>query len=326
MIELEHVSRRFGDQIAVDDVSLSVERGTITVIVGTSGSGKSTTLRMINRLIEPSAGTILIDGKDTAAVSGEELRRGIGYVIQGNGLFPHWTVARNIATVPTLLGWDSARIARRVDELLTLFSMKPADFREKFPHQLSGGEQQRVGVARALAAEPGLLLMDEPFGALDPIIRAKAQEDLLAVQQRLGITVVLVTHDMEEAIHLGDRIAVMDKGKLLQYATPTEILARPAPGFVARLVDGVDRPFRLLSLAPVSQIVEPGTAEGPPILETATLRDALSELLWQQRDALPVTASDGSARGRISLAALIAHAGGPTGGLPASGPAASSPR
>jgi osmoprotectant transport system ATP-binding protein len=310
LIELDHVSRRFGDQLAVDDVSFAVERGTITVIVGTSGSGKSTTLRMINRLIEPSSGTITIDGKDTAAVSGEELRRGIGYVIQGNGLFPHWTVARNIATVPTLLGWDAARIAKRVDELLTLFSMKPEDFREKFPHQLSGGEQQRVGVARALAAEPGLLLMDEPFGALDPIIRAKAQEDLLAVQRRLGITVVLVTHDMEEAIHLGDRIAVMDGGKLLQYAPPAEILAHPAPGFVARLVDGADRPFRLLSLAPVSSIVEPGSAEGPPILETATLRDALSELLWHKRDALPVTAADGSARGKISLANLVAHAGG----------------
>ncbi|MFI5408560.1 ABC transporter ATP-binding protein [Kaistia sp. UC242_56] len=311
MIELEHVSRRFGDQLAVDDVSFSVERGTITVIVGTSGSGKSTTLRMINRLIEPSAGTIRIDGKDTASVSGEELRRGIGYVIQGNGLFPHWTVARNIATVPTLLGWDAARIARRVDELLTLFSMKPEEFAQKFPHQLSGGEQQRVGVARALAAEPGLLLMDEPFGALDPIIRAKAQEDLLAVQQRLGITVVLVTHDMEEAIHLGHRIAVMDGSKLLQYGPPAEILARPAHGFVEKLVNGVDRPFRLLSLAPVSSIVEPGTAEGPPIAATATLRDALSELLWHQRDALPVASADGTLVGRISLAALRAHAGVP---------------
>jgi osmoprotectant transport system ATP-binding protein len=311
LIELENVSRRFGDQIAVDDVSFTVERGTITVIVGTSGSGKSTTLRMINRLIEPSSGTIRIDGKDTASVSGEELRRGIGYVIQGNGLFPHWTVARNIATVPTLLGWDAARIAKRVDELLSLFSMKPEDFAKKFPHQLSGGEQQRVGVARALAAEPGLLLMDEPFGALDPIIRAKAQEDLLAVQRRLGITVVLVTHDMEEAIHLGHKIAVMDGGKLLQYAPPAEILAKPAHGFVEKLVNGVDRPFRLLSLAPVSSIVEPGTAEGPPIAATATLRDALSELLWHQRDALPVASPDGTLVGRISLAALRAHAGVP---------------
>ena len=309
MIELDHVSRRFGEQLAVDDVSFTVERGTITVIVGTSGSGKSTTLRMINRLIEPSSGTIRIDGQDTASVSGEELRRGIGYVIQGNGLFPHWTVARNIATVPTLLGWEKSRIASRVDELLALFSMNPDEFREKFPHQLSGGEQQRVGVARALAAEPGLLLMDEPFGALDPIIRAKAQADLLALQRRLGITIVLVTHDMEEAIHLGHRIAVMDGGKLLQYAKPAEILARPAHGFVEKLVSGVDRPFRLLSLSPVSSIVEPGEAEGPPIAETATLRDALSELLWHQRDALPVAAGDGRLVGRISLASLQAHAG-----------------
>ncbi|WEK51368.1 MAG: ABC transporter ATP-binding protein [Candidatus Kaistia colombiensis] len=311
MIELEHVSRRFGEQLAVDDVSLSVARGTITVIVGTSGSGKSTTLRMINRLIEPSSGTIRIDGKDTAAVPGEELRRGIGYVIQGNGLFPHWTVARNIATVPTLLGWEAGRTEKRVDELLSLFSMRSEDFAKKFPHQLSGGEQQRVGVARALAAEPGLLLMDEPFGALDPIIRAKAQEDLLAVQRRLGITVVLVTHDMEEAIHLGHKIAVMDGGKLLQYAPPAEILANPAHGFVERLVNGVDRPFRLLSLSTVATIVEPGTADGPPLAETATLRDALSELLWLKRDALPVAGPDGSLIGRVSLAALRAHAGGP---------------
>ena len=325
MIEIEALTKDYLELTVVDHVSLTVADGEIAVIVGTSGSGKTTLLRMINRLIEPTSGTVKIDGQYTRAVPAFELRRRIGYAIQGHGLFPHRTVGQNIATVPTLLGWDKGRIAARVDELLELFQLPPAEFRDRMPSELSGGQQQRVGVARALATEPKLLLMDEPFGALDPIIRAKAQEDLLAVQQRLGITVVLVTHDMEEAIHLGDRIAVMDKGKLLQYATPTEILARPAPGFVARLVDGVDRPFRLLSLAPVSQIVEPGTAEGPPILETETLRDALSELLWQQRDALPVTASDGSARGRISLAALIAHAGGPTGGLPASGPAAGGP-
>ncbi len=306
MIEVEGVTRRFGAVTAVDDVSLTVERGTITVLVGTSGSGKSTLLRMINRLIEPTAGRIRVDGRDTATVSGEELRRGIGYAIQGHGLFPHWTVARNIATVPELQGWDAARIAARVNDLLVLFDLDPAIFAGKFPHQLSGGQQQRVGVARALAAEPGVLLMDEPFGALDPIIRHKAQEDLIAIQRRLGVTIVLVTHDMEEAIQLGDRIAVMDGGRLQQYATPAEILARPAPGFVERLVGGNDRPFRLLSLARVDEAAETGTAPGAAIPETASLRDALGELLWHGTDMLPVI---GAPPRRITLKAILAHAG-----------------
>lgn len=309
MIEVRQVSRRFGSQLAVDDVSLTIERGTITVLVGTSGSGKSTLLRIINRLIEPTTGTVLINGRDTSSLSGEELRRGIGYAIQGHGLFPHWTVARNIGTVPQLLGWEPARIARRVEELLRLFDLDPALYAEKLPHQLSGGQQQRVGVARALAAEPAVLLMDEPFGALDPIIRAKAQEDLLALQRRLGITVVLVTHDMEEAMLLGNRIGVMDGGKLLQYATPTEILTHPAPGFVERLIGGPDRSLRLLSLLKVADSVQPGTAEGKPVLENATLRDALSELLWARAQALPVTAADGTPRGRITLPDILDLAG-----------------
>jgi osmoprotectant transport system ATP-binding protein len=308
MIEIEKVSRRFGDIVAVDDVSLTIERGTITAFVGTSGSGKSTLLRMINRLIAPTSGTIRIDGSDTATVPAEALRRGIGYVIQGNGLFPHWTVARNIATVPRLLGWSATRIDQRVRELLTLFNLDVDAYLDKFPHQLSGGQQQRVGVARALAAEPAILLMDEPFGALDPIIRAKAQEDLLALQRRLGITVVIVTHDMEEALHLGDRIVVMDSGRVLQAGTPAEILQRPAPGFVERLVAGVDRPFRLLSLIPVSEIAETGAAEGSPIAGTQSLRDALSELLWRGAQSLPVASADGAVQSRISLASILARA------------------
>ena len=307
MIEIEHVTRRFGDAVAVDDVSMTLERGTITAIVGTSGSGKSTMLRMINRLIEPTAGTIRIDGRDTAELPGEALRRGIGYVIQGHGLFPHWTVARNIATVPSLLGWDRARIDRRVAELLGLLRLEPSQA-GKYPHQLSGGQQQRVGVARALAAEPALLLMDEPFGALDPIIRGHAQEDLLSLQKRLGITVVLVTHDMEEAIHLGDRIAVMDGGRLLQFDTPAAILARPAPGFVERLVGTHDRPFRLLSLATVAEIVEPGDAAGQSVPDTASLRDALADLLWRKSTSLPVTTPGGQVRGRVTLTAILAKA------------------
>jgi osmoprotectant transport system ATP-binding protein len=309
MIDVLEVSRRFGTQLAVDNVSLTIERGTITVLVGTSGSGKSTLLRIINRLIEPTSGTIRIDGRDTVSLSGEQLRRGIGYAIQGHGLFPHWTVARNIATVPQLLGWDQARIAKRVDELLKLFDLDPGIYAEKLPHQLSGGQQQRVGVARALAAEPAVLLMDEPFGALDPIIRAKAQEDLLALQRRLGITVVLVTHDMEEALLLGNRIAVMDGGKLLQYATPTEILTHPAPGFVERLIGGPDRSLRLLSLLKVSDVAEPGSAEGKPVAEDANLRDALSELLWAGAHTLPVAGVDGTPLGQITLSAILGRAG-----------------
>src|SRR5271163_3257258 len=217
MIKIESLSKQYGPVTVVDAVTLTIERGTITVIVGTSGSGKSTLLRMINRLVEPSGGRVLIDGRDTAAEPAHLLRRRIGYAIQGHGLFPHRSVAENIATVPRLLGWKAARVRARVEELLAVFQLDPAAFAGKYPHQLSGGQQQRVGVARALAAEPAVLLMDEPFGALDPIIRAKAQEDLLALQRRLGVTVVLVTHDMEEAIALGDRIAVMDRGRLLQY-------------------------------------------------------------------------------------------------------------
>jgi osmoprotectant transport system ATP-binding protein len=308
MIEIDKVSRRFGDTVAVDDVSLAIPTGTITALVGTSGSGKSTLLRMINRLIAPTSGTIRIDGRDTASVPAEALRRGIGYVIQGHGLFPHWSVARNIATVPRLLGWDAAKIDARVRELLALFKLDADTYGAKFPHQLSGGQQQRVGVARALAAQPAILLMDEPFGALDPIIRAQAQEDLLALQRRLGITIVIVTHDMEEALRLGDRIVVMDGGRVLQAATPAELLARPAPGFVERLVAGTDRPLRLLSLTQVSAIAEPGTADGAPIAATQTLRDALSELLWRGAQSLPVAHEDGTVRTRVSLAAILAHA------------------
>jgi osmoprotectant transport system ATP-binding protein len=311
VIEVDHVTRRFGHTVAVADVSLTIERGSVTVLVGTSGSGKSTLLRMINRLIEPTSGTIRIEGRDTRMVPEEELRRGIGYVIQGYGLFPHWTVARNIATVPTLLRWDRARIERRVEELLLLFDLDPAIYRAKFPHQLSGGQQQRVGVARALAAEPSVLLMDEPFGALDPIIRGKAQADLKALQRRLGITIVLVTHDMEEAIHLGDHIAVMDGGRLLQYATPGEVLVRPAPGFVEKLVGGGDRPFRLLSLITVAEAAEPGMADGQPVPVDRTLRDALADLLWQGAHSLPVMGADGGVSGRITLSAILARAAHP---------------
>lgn len=288
MIEIEHLTKRYGPLAAVEDVSLTVERGRIAALVGTSGSGKTTLLRMINRLVEPTSGRVRIDGTDTAALPPHLLRRRIGYAIQGHGLFPHRSVAQNIATVPRLLGWDRPRIAARVDELLDLFQLPPAEFRDRMPHELSGGQQQRVGVARALAAKPDLLLMDEPFGALDPVIRAQAQSDLRRIQRELGTTLVIVTHDMAEAITLGDRIAVMERGRLLQYAPPREILTAPATPFVARLIGTDERPFHLLSLTCVADLAQPGEAEGPPLAPGASLRDALALCLWSGRAALPV--------------------------------------
>ena len=311
MIEIEGITKRYDATTVVDDVSMVIEPRTVCVIVGTSGSGKTTLLRMINRLVEPTAGVIKLDGKDNRSLPGYELRRSIGYAIPGHGLFPHRTVAQNIATVPVLLGWDKARIKARVDELMTLYQLDPEAFGPRYPHELSGGQQQRVGVARALAAEPNVLLMDEPFGALDPIIRTKAQEDLLAIQKRFGTTIILVTHDMEEAVHMGDKIAVMDAGKLVQYAKPEERLARPASAFGETLVGASEKPFRLLSLGRVRDAVEQGTAEGEAIPGDASQRDALAELLWSGRPALPVKGSDGKPLGRVTVDGLVKRAARP---------------
>ena len=303
MIEIDDITKAYSGTTVVDHVTLTVAPHTICVVVGTSGSGKTTLMRMINKLVEPTSGHIRIDGEDIAGIPAYELRRRIGYAIQGHGLFPHRTVGQNVATVPKLLGWDRKKIAERVDELLSLFQLDPGEFRDRLPHELSGGQQQRVGVARALAASPNILLMDEPYGALDPVIRAKAQEDLLSIQRKMGTTVVLVTHDMEEAIHLGDTIAVMDKGELLQCAKPAEIIANPATPFVAELIGTNERPFRLLSLAKVADHIEPGEGAGEPIEASASLRDAYAELLWSGRPSLPVR-RDGQVVGRVTLDAL----------------------
>ncbi|URQ74526.1 MAG: ABC transporter ATP-binding protein [Candidatus Ochrobactrum gambitense] len=308
MIEFDRITKRYNGRAAVDAVSFSVEPHSIAAIVGTSGSGKTTLLRMVNRLVEPTEGEIRIDGHSNMDEPGHALRRRIGYVIQQHGLFPHRTVAENIATVPVLLGWPRQRINARVDELLDLFQLEPADYRDRYPQELSGGQQQRVGVARALAAEPNILLMDEPFGALDPVIRAKAQEDLKAIQRRFGTTILLVTHDMEEAISLGDHIAVMDDGKLLQYGPPAEILARPATEFVERLVGTGERPFRLLSLTDLKTVLQPGDASGDAMPVSASQRDALAELLWSGRNALPVLDGDGRPLGRVTLERLLRKA------------------
>lgn len=312
MIEIENLSKNYDDQSVVADVSMHVPASSITTVVGTSGSGKTTLLRMINRLVEPSSGTIRVNGEDNRSMPPHELRRRIGYAIQGHGLFPHRTVYENIATVPNLLGWQRERIRQKVNSLLELFQMDPADFADRYPHELSGGQQQRVGVARALAAEPSLLLMDEPFGALDPIIRAKAQEDLLNIQKKLQTTILLVTHDMEEAFHLGDRIAVMDKGRLVQYGPPEAIIRHPASEFVSSMVGSVERPFRLLSLGTVASLREPGEAQGEAFSESLSQREALARLLWEGRDAAPVVSMDGQRVGRISLLSLM-HAASEAG-------------
>jgi osmoprotectant transport system ATP-binding protein len=310
MIAIEQVSRVFGTRAAVADVTLRVAAGEILIVVGTSGSGKTTLLRMINRLIEPSAGTIRIAGRDVQDVPPHALRRGIGYAIQGHGLFPHRTVAENIGVVPRLLGWDRPRIAARVDELLGLFHLDPAIYRDRLPSALSGGEQQRIGVARALAAAPPILLMDEPFGALDPIIRGRAQEDLLAIRRRFGTTIVLVTHDMDEALRLGDRIAVMDAGRLVQEAPPAALIGAPATAFVSTLVGSADRAFQLMALQAVDDLVEAGAAPGEPIPAGTSVRAALAESLWSQRPSLPVS-RDGVVLGRVTRVALEARGAKP---------------
>jgi len=255
-IELEHVSKNYPGQraAAVEDVSMHIPAGEIVIFVGPSGCGKTTTMKMINRLIEPSAGTITIGGQDNLSLNGDELRRTIGYAIQQAGLFPHMTVAQNIAVVPGLLGWSKQRIAARVEEMLDLVGLDPGEFHDRFPRRLSGGQQQRVGVARALAADPPVLLMDEPFGAVDPITRGNLQDELMRLQAELRKTIVFVTHDFDEAVKLGDRIAVLGpKSTILQYDTPDAILANPANDTVAGFV-GAGASLKQLTLMRVRDV------------------------------------------------------------------------
>jgi osmoprotectant transport system ATP-binding protein len=247
MIELQSLTRRYGDFIAVDRLSLTVATGELLVLLGGSGSGKTTTLKMINRLIEPTAGRVVIDGTDAAEVPPHVLRRQIGYVFQRIGLFPHMTVAENIAVTPELAGWPRARIAQRIDELLALVELEPATMRHRRPADLSGGEQQRVGVARALAAEPRVMLLDEPFGALDPITRDRLQESFLRLRRALGLTAIFVTHDLVEAMLLGDRIAVLHDGRLAQIGTPRDLASAPADEYVRRLIETPRRRARAVA-------------------------------------------------------------------------------
>ena len=257
-LEFRHVTKRYGTGVrattAVDDLSLEIPAGRICVLVGPSGSGKTTTLKMVNRLIEPTSGEILLDGRDVLREDPVGLRRRIGYVIQQVGLLPHLTVGANVGVVPRLLGWPRQRIDSRTDELLELVGLPVATYRDRYPAQLSGGERQRVGVARALAADPPLMLMDEPFGAVDPIVRERLQNELLRLQQRLAKTILFVTHDIDEAIKMGDLLVVLRQGgRLAQFGPPAEILAKPASAFVARFV-GADRGLKRLSLGRVGEL------------------------------------------------------------------------
>ena len=260
-IEFDHVSKRYAPatrgamaQGAVEDLTLTVPAGRICVLVGPSGCGKTTTLKMVNRLIEPSDGRILIDGQDIGSRDVTELRRSIGYVIQQTGLFPHQTIAQNVATVPRLLGWTETRQRSRTDELLALVGLEPGRYRERYPSQLSGGERQRVGVARALAADPPVMLMDEPFGAVDPIVRERLQNEFLRLQEGLAKTILFVTHDIDEAIKMGDLVVVMEQGgRIAQAGAPADLLAQPASAYVARFV-GADRGLKRLSLYRVADV------------------------------------------------------------------------
>lgn len=256
MLALEGLTRRFGGVTAVDGVSMEIARGEMVVLLGGSGSGKTTTLKLINRLLEPTAGTVRVDGEDVAGLSGPELRRRIGYAFQQVGLFPHMTVAENIGITPRLLAWTPEKIRARVDEMLEVVELSPAEYRDRFPAELSGGQAQRIGVARALAARPEVVLLDEPFGALDPLTRARLQEWLTQVRGELGFTAVFVSHDVGEALLLGDRVGVMHEGKLAQIDTPGALLRDPADDYVRELMASALAPAeraRALRDAPVEE-------------------------------------------------------------------------
>ena len=306
MIELEHISKRYDGRPVVDDLSLTVPDGAFCILLGPSGCGKSTTLRMINRLVPFDSGAIRIAGEDIRDVPEEALRRRIGYAIQSIGLFPHWTVEDNIATVPRLLNWPGRRIRDRVTELLELLRLDPESYRRKYPHQLSGGEQQRVGVARALAADPELLLMDEPLGAVDPITRDALQSEIARIHAATKKTIVFVTHDIEEALRLATVIAILEKGGLAQWGTPLEIVDQPASGFVRDFVGGESSGLKLLGLRRIAERMRPGeTATGEPLSAEASLRDALAAMTERHTDRVPVADASGRLIGIITLADLV---------------------
>ena len=305
MIEFEHVSKSFSGLEAVKDLSLNLREGAFSVLVGTSGSGKSTTLKMINRLVEHDSGIIRFAGEEIRQQPVLEMRRRMGYAIQSIGLFPHWTVAQNIATVPQLQKWSRGKIDQRIEELMALLGLEPA-LRERYPHQLSGGQQQRVGVARALAANPEVLLMDEPFGALDPVTRTALQQEMSRIHRLLGRTIVLVTHDIDEALRLADHLVLMDGGEVIQQGTPLEMLSHPRNEFVRTFFGNSELGIRLLSLREVGHYLRHDEhAQGEPLQEAMSLREALSAFVAQQRLSLPVVNAQGEPCGVLHFADLL---------------------
>ena len=307
MIRLEQITKRFAPHgpAAINELTMEMPEGTTTALIGPSGCGKTTTMRMINRLIEPTSGRIILGGEDVTKIDPVELRRRIGYVIQQIGLFPHMTIAENIATVPRLLGWAEARIRNRVDELIHLVGLDPAVIAARYPRQLSGGQRQRIGVARALAADPPVMLMDEPFGAIDPIARGRLQDEFKEILRRVRKTVVIVTHDLDEAIKMGDRVAILKEGRLVQHDTPDAILARPADAFVEAFV-GPDRALRRLGLLTVDDVMTPPTgADGIAIAAGTTLRDALAVLLGRDASTLIVVDAEQKPLGAVSRDAIF---------------------
>ena len=307
MIRFSNITKTYNDLTVISSLDLEIAKGEFCVLIGASGSGKSTILKMINRLVEHTSGEIRFAGEEIRSFRPEIIRRRMGYAIQSVGLFPHWTIEDNIATVPRLLGWDEARINRRIAELLTLLDMDGARFRKAYPHQLSGGQQQRIGVARALAADPDVLLMDEPFGALDPITRDGLQTEIRRIHAETGKTIVFVTHDMDEALKLATRVVVLDKGKIVQAATPRELLNAPANDFVREFLGKDDYGLKLLLVERVGDHMRQGeiTAGCDTISEADNLRNALSKLVALKGDRLSVTDGAGQAIGTLHLADIV---------------------
>jgi osmoprotectant transport system ATP-binding protein len=317
-IELSNVTKSYPNQAqsAVENFSMSINPGELIMLVGPSGCGKTTTMKMINRIIEPTSGSIKIDGEDILSLDQNTLRRRIGYVIQQIGLFPHMTIAENVSVVPKLLGWDKEKTAARVEELLSLVDLDPAMFANRYPKQLSGGQQQRIGVARALAADPPVMLMDEPFGATDPITREKLQDEFLRLQATIGKTIVFVTHDFDEAIKLGDRIAVLsNRSQIEQFDTPANILANPASEYVSSFI-GQGAALKRLALIPISTAkLGAATASGPSVMLSENLREALDHIVLNGGSPVPVTDEKGKAVGSISVKEISNALGADVSGL-----------
>ena len=306
-IKFENICKFYDGAAAITDLNLHIQQGELLVLLGPSGSGKSTVLKMVNRMTSHDAGQIFFNGREINSFNIQDLRRRMGYAMQSVGLFPHRTVAHNIATVPKLLGWDAQRVQARVNELLKLLTMDPEQYASRYPHQLSGGQQQRVGVARALAADPDVLLMDEPFGALDPVTRAALQLALKKIHRATGKTILFVTHDIDEALLLATRIVLLNHGRIAQVGTPLELLQRPANEFVADFLGRSDLGLKQLSLRSITSHIK--AIEGPEpshtVAHTATLREAISQMATLHVSSLSVVDESGTVLGQVKAADLL---------------------